>query len=268
MMRDERHTDPANMAEPMMPETATVDRPGVRLRPGVVYPDWSVVTSDAVVQMLAAYIDASGQVRRWSAITEVEDRVRRVILEHYGATGRPPSEREMSSATGLAPRALSDVLAGLEARDMVLLDDDGGGVAGAYPFTEDDTAHRVTLDGRIINTMCAIDALGVGAMYDRDVVIASRCLTCGGPVRVETHDRGRALKRYTPARTVVWLGTGYAGGCAAKSACKSMAFFCSDDHLASWRKDGGAEGFRLSIDEGLQAGRASFQPFLAPARPN
>ena len=250
-----------------MPETATVDRPEVRLRPGVVYPDWSVVTSDAVVQTLAAYFDASDRVRRWSAITEVEDRLWRVILEHYGATGRPPSEREMSSATGLAPRALSDVLAGLEARDMVLLDV-GGGVAGAYPFTEDDTAHRVTLDGHTINTMCVIDALGVGAMYDRDVVITSRCLECGGPIHVETHDCGRALKRYTPARTVVWLGTGYAGGCAAKSACKSMAFFCSDDHLASWRKDGGAEGFRLSIDEGLQAGRASFQPLLAPARPN
>ena len=249
-----------------MPETATVDRPGIRLRPGVVYPDWSVVTSDAVVQTLAAYFDASDRVRRWSAITEVEDRLWRVILEHYGATARPPSEREMSSATGLAPGALRNVLAGLEApRDMVLLDDDGG-VAGAYPFTEDDTAHRVTLDGRTINTMCAIDALGVGAMYGRDVVIASRCLECGGPIHVETHDCGRALKRYTPARTVVWLGTGYAGGCAAKSACRSMAFFCSDDHLASWRKDGGAGGFRLSIDEGLQAGRASFQPLLAPAR--
>ena len=250
-----------------MPETATIDRPDVRLRPGVMYPDWSVVTSDAVVQAIGQLFAAADLVRRLSAITEVEDRLRRAILEHYGDTGRPPSVRQMSSATGLAPGALSDVLAGLEARDMVLLDDDGG-VAGAYPFTEDDTAHRVTLDGHTINTMCAIDALGVGAMYGRDVVIASRCLNCGGPVRVATRDRGAALESYTPARTVVWLGTGYAGGCAAKSACKSMAFFCSDDHLASWREDGGGEGFRLSIDEGLQAGRALFQPLLAPARPD
>ena len=250
-----------------MPETVTVDRPDVRLRPGVMYPDWSVVTSDAVVQAIGELFAAADLVRRLSAITEVEDRLRRVILERYGDTGRPPSVRQMSSASGLAPDALSGVLAGLEARDMVLLDD-GGGVAGAYPFTEEDTAHRVTLDGRTINTMCAIDALGVGAMYDRDVVIASHCLNCGGPVRVETRDRGAALERYTPARTVVWLGTGYAGGCAAKSACRSMAFFCSDDHLASWRKDGAAEGFRLSIDEGLQAGRALFQPLLASARPD
>ena len=248
-----------------MPETATVDRPGVRLRPGVEYPDWSVVTSDAVVEALTAFFDAFDLVRRWSAIGEVEDRLRRVILEHYGATGGPPSARQMSSASGLAPDALGGVLAGLEARDMVLLDD-GGGVAGAYPFIEADTAHRVTLGGHTINTMCAIDALGVGAMYDRDVAIASRCLECGGPVRIETRERGAALKGYTPARTVVWLGTGYAGGCAAKSACKTMAFFCSDDHLASWREDGGGEGFRLSIDEGLQAGRALFQPLLAPAR--
>ena len=121
----------------------------------------------------------------------------------------------------------------------------------------------------LTGTAISAAALGVGAMYGRDVVIASRCLECGGPIHVETHDCGAALKRYTPARTVVWLATRLAAdGCAAKSACKSMAFFCSDDHLASWRKDGGAEGFRLSIEEGLQVGRALFQPLLASARPD
>ena len=248
-----------------MVATVTGDRTEVRLRSGVVYPDWSVVTSDTVFQALSTFLAAFDLVRRWSAITDVEDRLRRVILEHYGDTGRPPSEGRLSSATGLAPRALSDLLAGLEARDMILLDD-GGRVAGAYPFTEAVTAHRVTLDGHTINTMCAIDALGVGAMYDRDIAIASRCLACGGVVRLETRDRGAALERYTPAGTVVWLGTGYADGCAAKSACQSMAFFCSDDHLASWREADGAAGFRLSIDEGLQAGRALFQPLLVAAR--
>ncbi len=38
-----------------------------------------------------------------------------------------------------------------------------------------------------------------------------------------------------PALAVFLAITGYGGGCAAKSMCKSMAFFCSDDHLTTWR---------------------------------
>ena len=62
-------------------------------------------------------------------------------------------------------------------------------------------------------------------------------------------------------------GVAYADGCAATSLCTVRAFFCSDEHLASWREtehpDG--KGFRLSMDEGLQTGVAIFAPLLAPA---
>jgi hypothetical protein len=47
--------------------------------------------------------------------------------------------------------------------------------------------------------------------------------------------------------------------------CPVIAFFCDDAHLAAWHAEHHPEtpGFRLSIDEALQAGRAVFGPSLA-----
>ncbi|NJO35330.1 MAG: hypothetical protein HC869_21830, partial [Rhodospirillales bacterium] len=81
-----------------------------------------------------------------------------------------------------------------------------------------------------------------------------------GPIRFTTSDCGRALSAADPATAVVWSGLRYEDGCAASSICVTMAFFCSDAHLEDWRAahDPKAAGFRLSMDEALQAGR----PFL------
>jgi mercury(II) reductase len=47
--------------------------------------------------------------------------------------------------------------------------------------------------------------------------------------------------------------------------CETTVFFCSDEHLSAWRGEHSADepGFRLSIEEGLEAGRALFGPSLA-----
>jgi len=63
----------------------------------------------------------------------------------------------------------------------------------------------------------------------------------------------------------MWQSVRYEGACAASSLCATTAFFCSDDHLSAWRRGRPASepGFRLSIEEGLEAGRALFGPSLA-----
>jgi len=113
--------------------------------------------------------------------------------------------------------------------------------------------------------MCAVDALGIGAMTDRDITIASRCRHCGAPIRVITRDQGRMLARIEPKTSVMWQSVRYEGACAANSLCATTAFFCSDDHLSAWRREQAADevGFRLSIEEGMETGRALFGPSLA-----
>ena len=168
----------------------------------------------------------------------------------------------------MAPDVLGALIGKLESRDMVVLGP-GGSITGAYPFTDRDTGHRVRLGDRLLNAMCAIDALGAGAMGHADATIDSTCPACGEAIHVETKHNGAALAAVSPAGAVVWSGIQYFDNCAAESLCTVIAFFCSDQHLKAWRdaKHPGAKGVRLSMDQGLQVGKAIFTPLLAAASP-
>ena len=243
--------------------SASATLPSYAVRPGVTLPDWSVVTSAAVRKALLAMAGSDHALDRWSGYDAATDRVRATVLQFFVEHGRAPTMRLLAERAGLSEAAIPPLLEELRRRDLVVLD--GDKIVGAYPFSDSDTGHRVTLDGRPLNAMCAVDALGIGAMTDRDITIASRCRHCGAPIRIATRDRGRALADVEPGTAVVWLGIRYEAGCAANSLCKATSFFCSDDHLTAWRDERQSDepGFRLSIEEALEAGRAVFGPSLA-----
>jgi mercuric reductase len=107
--------------------------------------------------------------------------------------------------------------------------------------------------------MCAIDALGAGAMCRKDTIIRSGCHLCGVPVIVETRNRGMALDEVRPRSAVVWTGFRASRGCAADSLCTALVFFCSDGHLDLWRASGKTnDGRRLSVEEAFQVGKSLF----------
>ncbi|TXL72401.1 bifunctional organomercurial lyase/mercury(II) reductase MerBA [Vineibacter terrae] len=250
--------------------SASATLPSYRVRPGVTFPDWSVVTSlrakDALLAMNDVLRIMAGPNRaadHWNGGDRLVDRVRVALLMLYAEAGRAPTRSAIAKRAGLSETAVQPQLEELHRRDLVVLD--GDRIVGAYPFTDRDADHQVTLGGRVVNAMCAVDALGIGAMTDRDIAIASRCRHCGTPIRIATRNQGRALAQIEPATTVMWQSVRYDGGCAASSLCATTAFFCSDDHLSAWRRErsAGEPGFRLSIEEGLEAGRALFGPSLA-----
>jgi hypothetical protein len=237
----------------------------VELRPGVSFPDWSMVTTDIAHDTLAAIMDAIGFEGQWADYDAGEDVARRAVLDLYGREGRAPTKAALAADTGMEAAAVSDALARLRARDFVVLDADTGEITGAYPFTDRDTGHRVRLVGRVLNAMCAVDALGAGAMYGHDVAIDSSCRHCAAPVRLTTRDNGAALDDISPSQTVVWTGISYQGQ-AATSLCTVIAFFCSAEHLAAWRDENAeSTGFELSPGEAMEVGKAIFAPLLAPA---
>ncbi|MCH7554578.1 MAG: alkylmercury lyase family protein [Proteobacteria bacterium] len=253
---------------------ATTDDPTARLaiavRPGVTMPDWSAVTSGIVREALGAVFETCDWEERWAGLDEAQDRTRRAILQSYPRIGHAPSIRELALMTGFAPDQTRDLIAKLAARDMVVLGYNDATLIGAYPFIDRDTEHRVRLGESDLNAMCAIDSLGAGAMLGVDTVIATACRACAAPIRIEMRQRGTALADHAPPGAVVWAGIQYANRCAADSLCTTMAFFCSDAHLDSWRADQDPEprGYRLSMDEGLQMGKAIFMPLLAIALEN
>jgi mercuric reductase len=243
--------------------SASTTLPSYTVRPGVTFPDWSVVTSPAVKDALLAMVGSDHVFDRWSGYDPATDRVRVALLQLYSEDGRAPTTGALADRVGLNETSVRTLLEELRRRDLAVLD--GKRIVGAYPFADRDTGHRVTLDGRVLNAMCAVDALGIGAMTDRDITIASRCRHCGAPIRIVSRDQGRALAQTEPQTAVMWQSVRYEGACAANSLCSTTAFFCSDDHLSAWRREQAADeaGFRLSIEEGMEAGRALFGPSLA-----
>ncbi len=233
---------------------------------GVVFPNWSVVESDRAGEALTGILQAFDVENCWSGLGPDEDRARRAILSEFAATGQAPSMARLGALTKLPIDRLAGLLKSLGDRDLIVRDEGGENITGAYPFTERETGHRISLGGVSLNAMCAIDALGAGAMCRTDTVIDSSCRNCGRPIHIETRDDGAAIESATPDRIIVWSGIQATNGCSADTMCAVMAFFCGDACLDGWRKtNAAAAGHRLSLDEGMQVGKAIFTALLADA---
>lgn len=241
----------------------------IEIRPGVQRPDWSIVTSAAVREALQARSqNRPGPVEAWSvALQPEQDLVWRATLKLFARLGRPPRPPEIADETNLAETAVQALLSELEGYD--LLGTIRGAINYAYPFSAQGTMHRVTLHGKILHALCAIDALGVGAMYGADVIVESSCRTCGAPILIETAERGLTLGSVGPRDCVVWYDLNYDCN-AANSCCPSIAFFCGDEHLEQRSASQATRhmGRRLTLVDAFEMGRALFEPVLRPALPD
>ncbi|HSE77396.1 MAG TPA: alkylmercury lyase family protein [Alphaproteobacteria bacterium] len=232
-------------------------------------PDWSAITRSAAREALTALYEVLDWDNKLAGISPGEDCVWRAAVDQFVESGAGPVLDRIMRATGLSRDEVDAAVARLAQRDVLVVDESGAMIVGAYPFSVRPTGHIVRVNDRALNAMCAVDALGVGAMYGRDVSIDSACRHCEKGVAIATKAAGKAIATVTPRGAVVWSGIRYADNCAASSLCRVLVFFCSDDHLEAWRdaRDPGAPGYRLTIEEALEVGKAIFQPIRLPASP-
>jgi len=223
-------------------------------------PDWSVVTAPRAREALEDVYAAAKWDRRRGGLDLDPARILAALLRQYAEFGRPPSPIELAAAVGLSESSVRGCLDHLARHDLVLLDRNTGAIQGAYPFTETATGHSVTFTrtNRTLATMCAIDALGAGAMCREDVTIRSACGFCAAPIEGHTDARGMVLGGMVPAGTVIWAGLRESRGCAADSLCAELLFFCCDAHLDGWRAGRAGAGHRLSPAEAFEVGKALF----------
>jgi len=240
----------------------------IHLRSGVTFPDWSVVTSEKVRASLNDTLGHLRMTKRWGHMSDIEEAARRAILNLYVKLGRAPSYGDISDDLDIPLSRLMNVLTALQERDLIVLSQSDQVVEISYPFTDRKTEHQVLFGDVMLNAMCAIDALGVGAMINRDTTVLSKCRHCGCDIIIETSAAGRTVASTSPETSVVWSGVQDIGGCAADTQCSVMAYFCSDNHLNIWREEARVEqnGHRLTMEQGLEAGAAVFIPFLATGK--
>lgn len=249
-------------------EAPTRRDPAFVLRPGVLVPEWSVATTESARRSLARIIETSGRARSWSNLTAEDDRIWQAIFAAFIAGGAELTAAEIAARASLPEAVASSSLAQLAMRDLVVLSSSGDKIRAAYPFSAEDVGYRVRLGSRQIFALCAIDALGLGAMCEADSTIAATCRRCGAPIEAATRARGAILESFSPGEALVWCGFAEANGCAATSGCTVKTFFCRPAHLDAWRQAGrgAGDGIALSIAEAHMVGCAIFAPMRRPAR--
>ena len=241
----------------MRPSVKTLDRIG-SIEP---------LATETTTRLLSRTESMLGWRLRQARLDQREEAVRQYILTQYPLLGRAPGCQEIATALGLnGPGDVRAILERLHELDLLYLDSDSREIRLAYPFSTIPTTHHVQFRdwpaAKPVYAPCAVDALGIPFMMDRDVSIESCCAYCEIPVVINVWNR--RIESCMPAETVVWVGTAYSGH-AATSICPTLDFFCSPTHAAAWREARPQEeGHVLSVGEALYLGKGIFEDLLRP----
>lgn len=181
------------------------------------------------------------------------------ILRSF-ARGEPPAPATVAAEASRLGLDLAAARAKLAAEDLVHFDADGA-VLVAYPFSGRPTAHQVTLNGRSVYAMCAIDALGMASMFGDSVAISSRDPATDEAVVVKLSPDGAA--EWQPEEAVVVVGR-CCDGAAYQGCCQVLNFFVSPASAERYlREHEEVAGQPITLPEAIEVGRAVFGDVFA-----
>lgn len=198
----------------------------------------------------------------FAKLDPVENEIRKFILREFARTGKAPVSGEIVEGMGLASIDPVDrTIEKLASADI--LTRKGGEIVSAYPFSARQTRHRVVFDdGREVYALCATDAMGIHFMLNGGITVISRCPWCEGETKVKVGN-GR-IESHEPEGMLEFVSGQERCGCTAETCCPYINFFCSEEHLASWKEKNPelANGETYTLDEALRHGRMIFEDFL------
>lgn len=174
--------------------------------------------------------------------------VRRIAIAGFHAlwSGRTVTLAELVDGD---TAGLTEAADHLRARGRIELSDDGH-VLAVHGLARRPTRHRIEHDGGVVNTWCALDAIGIPAALAIDARAVTQCPTCGRGLVV-------ALTRGEPQPlpgAVLWYPEARCGH-LVDDFCSGANLFCSTDHLERWFGEGAAAGRVMTIDEVAELGR-------------
>lgn len=151
------------------------------------------------------------------------------ILNSYAEQGASLNKHEIARQV----ENIDETIKVLKENDMVVFDV-GGEPIGAYPFTMEQREHEVTVNGHKVHCMCALDALAVSPMFDKEATINSICHVTGEPVSIQ--QRNREIINSDDNKDV-YFGLSWnsaANNCCATSLCTEMIFLKGQQVADQW----------------------------------
>jgi predicted transcriptional regulator len=169
---------------------------------------------------------------RCHELTPLEKETLKTIFEAIMEFGQAPTVNELETRMSKPASSIISTLDKLEEKDLLLRKKGTQEITSIYPFSLTPTSHRVILeDGKQLFAMCAVDAVGMASMFDKDLKVISRCGWCKQEVTIQIK-QGEIVSKSHPG-ILIWNFEPTEGP-AAETCCPMVNFFCSKEHLTQW----------------------------------
>lgn len=205
---------------------------------------------DLPAVLARAGLPADNLLARRAALPAPLQDLHQLVLTNFATTGAPPTAVQLAERARAHGVDLRHGLRQLADTELVFTDPDATAVTGAVPFAAGASTHRVHIAGGPQTfANCAIDALGIAAMLNRDIDIASTDPHSRETVTATCHS---GQWSWHPPAAVVFLGSRGTGPITQR-CCPVINFFTSADHATAYQHHHGLSGVVLTM---TQAGRA------------
>lgn len=185
------------------------------------------MSSPLTTLLETAGLPADNLLTKREALPEPLQLLHRRTLLSLGDVGEPPTRAEPQKWASELEIDLNASLHTLAEAELVFLDPTGREITGGVPFTAAPTAHQVHIHhGSTVFANCAVDALGVAAMLERDVDVRSRDALTGEEVSALRRD---GHWTWQPVDAVVFVGSSGQGR-LTETCCPVINFFTTAEH--------------------------------------
>lgn len=229
------------------------------------------MTTDTPAQPEQAGRPADDLLSRRRALPVPLQTLHRRALFTLARTGLAPTGDELASWAVELHLDLDGALHELADTELVFLDSTGTRITGGVPFAAAPTPHQVRIaGGPVVSANCAVDALGIGTMLDRDTDVCSTDPHTGEPITAISR---AGQWTWQPSTTVVFVGSstgvGSAGtGRLTDTGCPVINFFTTPENAHTYQQEHALAGVALALPDAAAAAALVFGDLLRePPRP-
>ena len=182
------------------------------------------------------------------------------LLNSYVEQGRTLTRDEVVGIVGNVELSLNNVVDS----KLIVLDEEGN-PAGAYPFTSQEREHKVKINGITAHCMCALDALAVSPMFDLPTVIDSECRVTGANIHIEQDGTS-----FSGGSLDAWFGINWGAAAddvvCAESLCLEMMFLANEEIASQWLAESPATREVFDLPTAVSFAAAFFVPLSQNCR--